>query len=1230
MTLYVQGGGQETYTGYDPGTARYALHRDSRALVVRTSTSPIRYERRNTDGSVAEYAQPDGTLTFPRKVFLTRLADPQGNALTMTYDPSLRLVAVTDAIGQVTTLSYQHSTDSLKVTKVTDPFGRAARLEYDTQGRLRKITDVIGLESAFDYGAADFIETLTTPYGRSTFRLGGEGRDRWIEATDPLGARERVEYQNFTTAIPNTEAATAPSGFSANNNFLQYRNTFYWDKRAFAAAPADYTKAQILHWLHTPDDTQTSGTLESEKKPLEHRVFYRYPGQPRAWTEGTHTLPTRVARTLDDGTTQLYQYEYNARGKTTKAIDPLGRETVYVYGTNNVPDPNPTNGEGIDLLQVKRKNGGSYDLISSYTYNAQHQPLTITDARGAVTTYTYNTAGQALTVTTPPPQGHSQGATTTFTYDTNGELQQVSGPVPGATTSFTYDDYGRKRTSTDAAGLTLTYDYDALDRITKVTYPDTTYEETVYNRLDAEKRRDRLGKWTQTFHDALRRPVATRDAAEGTTQYQYGGSGCSSCSGGGDKLTKLIDANGNATTWDYDLQGRVTQETRADASSESYTYETTTSRLRQKTDRKGVTTTLEYFLDGKLKQKTYSDTTPAVSYTYDPIDGLMLTAVNGTDTLTWTYDNMDRVATEASIKNASTVAYTYDDAGNRTVLSLDGVTHVTYGYDQQSRLTSITRGANVFGFGYDTPSRRTSMTYPNGVVTSYGYDGESRLTSVGAVLGSTPITSFSYVIDAAGNRTRKTTLDWTEDYRYDDIYRLVSADRSAGAPSRWRFAYDPAGNRTGDQTDDAAMGASHNNLNQLLTRAPGGVLAFRGTTNEVANVTVAGKAALTASDNTFAAQAAVPAGTSNVVVAATDSSGNTRTNTYQVSTSGAGASYTYDPNGNLTQKIEGTDNWTYSWNAENQLTKVEKNGAEIARFAYDPVGRRVEKVAGGVTNAYTYDGEDVLREVRGGTTLKYTHGPEIDEPLAVEEGTVSSYLHADALGSIFKVTNSVGALVLARDYTTWGRLEVGASDPGYSFSGREWDPETGLYSNRARYYDPGSGRFLSEDPLLWLGGSNLYAYAENRPVGARDPHGLIIEVTTSTETRYPKTTRCKTPGCTFIEPTSSVRRCAPCVTGGPFCFDVNLTVKIVTEFAKGHDPSGPSKESRGLTLAGHEKLHVDDYENALSPGVLNQEITTSGFKCRDDCEEAFKTITQRLRDYFAATKNRTRRHDAPH
>ena len=197
-----------------------------------------------------------------------------------------------------------------------------------------------------------------------------------------------------------------------------------------------------------------------------------------------------------------------------------------------------------------------------------------------------------------------------------------------------------------------------------------------------------------------------------------------------------------------------------------------------------------------------------------------------------------------------------------------------------------------------------------------------------------------------------------------------------------------------------------------------------------------------------------------------------------------------DPYGNLTTKTEGTDNWTYSWNAENQLIKVEKNGVEQARFAYDPVGRRVEKVAGGVTSGYTYDAEDVVREVRGPKTLKYVHGEGVDEPLAMEDGTGQSFLHTDALGSLVKVTDAAGTLTLVRRYDVWGRLEAGASEPGYAFTGREWDPEIGLYYYRARYYDPQSARFLAEDPLGFRADANFYRYAGDRPSGSTDPYGL--------------------------------------------------------------------------------------------------------------------------------------------
>ena len=74
----------------------------------------------------------------------------------------------------------------------------------------------------------------------------------------------------------------------------------------------------------------------------------------------------------------------------------------------------------------------------------------------------------------------------------------------------------------------------------------------------------------------------------------------------------------------------------------------------------------------------------------------------------------------------------------------------------------------------------------------------------------------------------------------------------------------------------------------------------------------------------------------------------------------------------------------------------------------------------------------------------------------------------------------------------WGNLEAGAGEPGHAFTGREWDPETGLYYYRARYYDPKLGRFISEDPIGFAVDVNFYAYVKNNPVRWTDAYGLQV------------------------------------------------------------------------------------------------------------------------------------------
>lgn len=142
-----------------------------------------------------------------RRIFLTEITDPQGHSVALTYDSSFRLVAITDAIGQVTTLDYQDSAHPLRVTKVTDPFGRFATLTYDALGRLATVTDTVGMTSGFTYADGDFIQALTTPYGTTTFRQEPVGADRRIEATDPAGGTERLEYWVSHPTLASSEAS---------------------------------------------------------------------------------------------------------------------------------------------------------------------------------------------------------------------------------------------------------------------------------------------------------------------------------------------------------------------------------------------------------------------------------------------------------------------------------------------------------------------------------------------------------------------------------------------------------------------------------------------------------------------------------------------------------------------------------------------------------------------------------------------------------------------------------------------------------------------------------------------------------------------------------------------------------------------------------------------------------------------------------------------------------------
>ena len=222
-------------------------------------------------------------------------------------------------------------------------------------------------------------------------------------------------------------------------------------------------------------------------------------------------------------------------------------------------------------------------------------------------------------------------------------------------------------------------------------------------------------------------------------------------------------------------------------------------------------------------------------------------------------------------------------------------------------------------------------------------------------------------------------------------------------------------------------------------------------------------------------------------------------------------SYNYDNNGNQVDRVlPGIAGKSYSqtWDYDNRLVLLTKvNGADstTVSFTYDPQGRRIGKqlttVFDGVTKTnnwrYVYDGDNIVFEVltdSGGAVTKtfYTHGPGVDEHLALERNGQYFYYHSDGLGSTAAITDQNKSVVQNYTYGSFGMVSSSTSFVNsYTFTGREWDKETGLYYYRARYYDPMEGRFISKDPIGFNGGDvNLYGYVQNSPINWTDPSGL--------------------------------------------------------------------------------------------------------------------------------------------
>jgi len=403
--------------------------------------------------------------------------------------------------------------------------------------------------------------------------------------------------------------------------------------------------------------------------------------------------------------------------------------------------------------------------------------------------------------------------------------------------------------------------------------------------------------------------------------------------------------------------------------------------------------------------------------------------------------------------------YFYDRLG-RVVWRTDyDGSRTDYQYDGSGRLVATTNLSYVAGvYQQDAAGRLLQRGLSNGAKTRYAYDANGWLASLSNETDrGTVVNASTYTRDRTGRVLTDTTAAGTTTYSYDALYRLIAADYP-GAANDESFSYDRVGNR---QTHTKA-GITHHHRHDANNRL-----------TEVREGSASGPIRI---------------------------------------------ALLYDANGNLRLRCEGgtvtrssttctgTRITSYQWDARDRLIQVNLPSGSQERYAYDLDGLRI-----GVTDTrnqlhqHLREGEHLegVYDASGNIEARYLRGALIDEVINgyVYQGTDWTHLtfHHDGLTSVVGLSSHDGRVLEQTRYSAFGERQsnvldtVGGLFPTNQlrYTGREEETATGLYYYRARYYDPGLGRFLSEDPLGFEAGINFYAYVSNDPVNANDPTGEI-------------------------------------------------------------------------------------------------------------------------------------------
>jgi RHS repeat-associated protein len=1119
------GGASEADVGFTTEHVYDALGREIRTILP------------DPDGIAGPLARPVSTRVYNASGFLATTTDPLGRSTSFTHDKVGRAVTVTNAVGGTEATVFDAAGNSVitidslgrrsfvvydamnrkvaargprpdasaqtPVTRLaydaagnlvatTDPLGRTIWRQFDALGRVTAQTDALGIVSG------DPLHTTRTEYdaaGRVTAVIDELGR-RTDTVYDALGRKIRTLAPDAGQGRPTTHF-----GYDAAGNLR-----FTTDPRGASAGDAGFTT-----WIFYDALGRSVATVDALG-----------PDWPIAAVPDA--LPASV-------TGNVVRKAYDARGRVVSTTDALGRTTDFSFDNlgRRVSSAAPAPAVGVARSVTRFAYDAAGNLtavtdplgfVTTYGYDLLDRRTKVTDARGFSTVTTYDAVGNTTSVT------DASGNVTRYAYDRRNRLVTETDPL-GKATSYAYDLVGNKIRETDRLGRVTSFVYDAADRLVEERWQPSSgaaVSHTIRRFYDAA---DQLLGVTET--DTVN--------AAATTAWQFaydaGGNVVRSRMAPGE-LAQQPTLAAAPTPPGSLAAGDATIDWDGDGKPERYDSYAITLALGDQLLLTGASAAFDPVLllqkpGGGLATAVFDDAsgggTTARLFVTASVAGTWVIAVTSRDEnaaggydlqivqdanvvvpdalveYDFTYDKAGNLVATAEDQAAVAAVGSFGRAasglGSRTSFTIDALNRVTryeigdtatgsvakradYAYRPDGTVASVTRhaGAGVNPVAttastFDGQGRMVGITHTPavGAAISYGYaydaadrvvslvtpEGTSRFTLDAAdQLLSASLTGESYAYDATGNRTSGGVV--------------TAAGNRLLSDGVYRYAYDAEGNRTAKFRDGDASGT--------LTVGDTDVTAY-GWDQRNRLVAVSHVAGWTA------AQAGAVAG---------------------FTATGAG--------------LPGSDlELRYSYDfADRRIRRsfdadgVAGAGQESVSYAaYAGSDRTLEIARGGIV---IRDGGGRVIGFLGSVSQRNVYGPGEDEILAVDRvsgGTTSTFwMLADRLGTVRDIVSGNaadrGKVVEHRQYDSYGKLVSRTTSPvagspvtagvgiDFGYAGRPLEERTGLSDNRARWYEPGTGRFVNEDPSGFKGGdANLFRYVGNDPLNRIDPSGLIAK-----------------------------------------------------------------------------------------------------------------------------------------